>query len=482
MIRAKDLSFSYGTTPIFDQVNFHIQDHTKVGIVGTNGSGKSTLLKLISGLDSPDSGLLQVDGKVEGVPQEVKTDPILDSAPTIRYYLNPHGQYPDYRLRQLLAGLEMSTLDLGLTPKNLSGGQKTKLAIIRALLLQPDILLLDEPTNFLDTAGKKWVMSFLDRYPKTLIIISHDLSLLDHSINKILYLNPQTHHIDEYAGNYTRFLELKQEKEDLLKRQVASQQQHIRRMQQGVLKMSHFKSGKGVRQRLNLERRLEAAIASLPQLPPEAKKIKLVLPDPAWVGSLPLWVKSVSKSFGAKVVLKQVTLDINRGERIALQGPNGAGKSTLIKIIMGLLPPDSGEVIRDPKLNIGYYSQEFENFDMNLTLLETMRLRCQMGPDQARPILGRFLFPGDKVFQKVSLLSGGEKTRLSIALLLAQNYNLLILDEPTTYLDPLSQRVILDAIKVYQGALLVVSHTPEFITELLPSRQLLLPENKFITC
>ena len=181
-------------------------------------------------------------------------------------------------------------------------------------------------------------------------------------------------------------------------------------------------------------------------------------------------------------MLQNVTIDVNRGERIALIGANGAGKSTLIKIIMGMVTADSGEIIKDQKLKIGYYSQEFETFDFEKTLYQTLKEKCQAGETVIRSILGRFLFSGDKVFQKVGLLSGGEKTRLAIAVLLAQDFNLLILDEPTTYLDVLSVRLILEAIKEYKGALIVVSHSDEFIDELKVSRKLYLPENRIELC
>ena len=194
-----------------------------------------------------------------------------------------------------------------------------------------------------------------------------------------------------------------------------------------------------------------------------------------------IFIEHLTKDYGNSKGVFDLSFSIRQGEVFGYLGPNGAGKSTLIKIIMGLVQPDNGEVIRDSKINIGYYSQEFENFDLNKTLAETMREKCKIGEDRARPMLGRFLFMGDKVFQRVGLLSGGEKTRLAIATLLGQNFNLLILDEPTTYLDPLSQRVILEAVKEYKGAILVVSHTPEFIEELRVAKKLWLPENRIET-
>ncbi len=482
MILAKDLSFFYGKDPIFENAEFFVAKNSKVGLVGQNGSGKSTLFKLITGEEFPDNGRINISGKVMSVPQEVKRDEKMEQAPSVRHYLDPQYQKEDHQLLRILAKLELAHLNLDDHPQNLSGGQKTKLAIARALISEPDILLLDEPTNFLDIAGKAWVMNFLGRYQKTLIIISHDLNLLDKNIDKILEVNPQTKKIEEYFGNYSHYVQLKGEKLEHLSHQIHTQERRLVQMKKGLLKIAGNRSEKGVRMRLNLEKRIRTAQANLPSMPPEAKKIKINLPQPDWLGELPLLALNISKSFGEKQVLSKVDFDIKRGERISLAGPNGVGKSTLIKILLGIVQPDSGEIVKDDRLKIGYYSQEFETFDLNKNLLETVREKCTLTESQIRSLLGRFLFSGDKVFQKVSTLSGGEKTRLSIATILSQTYNLLILDEPTTYLDVLSQRLILESLKLYQGSMIIVSHTPEFISELKPNRQLLLPENKFDFC
>ena len=479
MISAKNLFYSYSREPIFAGADFFIGKDQKVGLVGANGSGKSTLFKLITGEEQPDDGKIEVGGKILLVPQEVKRDPVMENAHSIRQYLDPQNKKEDYELLRIVSKLELAQFSLDDKPTNLSGGQKTKLAIARALIQEPDVLLMDEPTNFLDTEGKQWVMNFLGRYPHTLIVISHDLNLLDAKIDKILEVNLQTHKIDDYAGNYTSYVKLKTEKDELLVRQIHVQEQHIIQMKKGWLKMSHVKSSKGVRQRLQLEKRIDKMEAGLPLMPPEAKRIKVHLPEPAWVGEIPIMAEHISKTYGTKKVLRDVSFDIKRGERIALVGQNGAGKSTLIKILMDRLDADEGEIIRDDKISIGYYSQEFETFDFNKNLLETVKDKCQLPEGTIRSQLGRFLFSGDRVFQNVGSLSGGEKTRLSIALLLVQNFNLLILDEPTTYLDVLSQRLILEALKAYQGAMLIVSHTPEFVAELKPARKFFLPENKW---
>jgi ATP-binding cassette subfamily F protein 3 len=479
MILGRGIIYRYSKEPIFNGAEFFVGKGEKVGIVGQNGSGKSTLFKLIMGEDHPDEGSVKVDGTVLGVPQEVKHDEQMEKANSVREYIDPKNKHEDYELRRLLSKLELGEYDLSDKPVKMSGGQKTKLAIVRALVASPDVLLLDEPTNFLDTAGKQWVMDFLGKYPKTLLIISHDLNLLDKSIDKILEVNGQSKKLDEYKGNYTEYVKLKGEKDALLVRQIHVQERHIVRMKKGWLKMSHVKSSKGVRQKLQLEKRIVTMEESLPTMPAEAKRFKIKLPEPAWVGSIPLMLSGINKSYGTKKVLTGIDFDIKRGERIALMGQNGAGKSTLIKIIMGMQEADSGEVYKDEKLVIGYYSQEFETFDFDKTLLETIKDVCSMPEQTLRGHLGRFLFGADKVNQKVRTLSGGEKTRLAIALLLGQNFNLLVLDEPTTYLDVLSQRLILEALKGYSGAMILVSHTPEFVTELKPNRKFYLPENRW---
>lgn len=478
MIKVSDLHFTWTDKPIFSGLNFSVNNGEKVGLVGINGSGKTTLFKMLSGLEQPDEGHLKVDGKVIYVPQEIRSDAVMDSAKNVFEYLSLPN-IPEYEIKRVLAGLGLDNIHFDTAPKSLSGGQKTRLGLARAILSQSDILLLDEPTNFLDEAGKKWVFNFIGLFPGTLLLVSHDLEFLGGKLNKIFYINPQSKTIDVYSGNYQSFIKLKEDKEAFLKRKIETDTKHLKRMKEGILKMSHLKSGKGVRQRLNLQHRVEKLEANMPTMPPEARKIKLILPDPVWVGEIPVFTKNVTKSFGLKAVLQNINLTIKRGQKTALLGPNGAGKSTLIKILLGELTPDTGEVIRDRKLKTGYYSQELSDLDQNLNLLETIkRLNSPINEGQIRSLLGRMLFVGDKIFQRVSSLSGGEKTRLSIARLLAQDFNFLVLDEPTTYLDPLSQRLILESLKDYTGALLIVSHNQEFIDELSCDQKLYLPENR----
>lgn len=480
MVTVQNITFGYSGVPLYTGVSFRIGKGQKVGLVGPNGAGKSTLFKLLLQEESPREGLVRIEGTIGHVPQEVNHDPALESAASIREYIDPEHKKEDKELLEMLAGFEMPYVNLYEKPQQMSGGQKTKFALARALIAEPDVLILDEPTNFMDTAGKAWVMQFLSTYPNTLLLVSHDLALIDNSISKVLAVDPSKKTIEEYKGNYTLYQKVKKEKDELLKRQVLKEQKHIAQMEEAVRKASGNKSKKGVRQKMNLKHRLERMKEKLPEMPKELKTIKITLPEPAWVGEIPLKALNIQKMYEYNLILADLSLVLRRGERLALIGHNGAGKSTFLKILMGRVEPDSGEVLKDPKLSVGYYSQEFETFDLKKTLLETVWDELGMPEAKARGFLARFLFDSTKIRQPIMTLSGGEKTRLAIALLMLHDHNLLILDEPTTYLDVMSQRVILDSLKEYKGSMIVVSHTEEFIQELEPSRAILLPDERVV--
>ncbi len=470
-IRVTNLSFGYGAKPLLVDANFRVEDGQKVGLVGENGTGKSTLLKLFMGEEYPEEGDVHIDGTMELVPQEVKRDPVMEAATNVFQYVNPEGKIAEHEIRKLFAGLGINDLDLDSSPKEYSGGVKTKLALARALFKQPDILLLDEPTNFMDREGKAWGMGLLAHYPKTLILISHDLGLMDQAIDRVIYINKHKHQIEEYKGNYSKYVKLQKEAAQVFKKQVLGQQRKIEQLERAVKVI-------GVDARIVMQKRIARLKEVLPELPPEVRSIKIQLPEPARSGEIPLSAKGVSKSFGKLTVMKNLNFAIRRGERIALLGPNGVGKSTLIKILIGELTPDSGTVERNVANKIGYYSQEFENFDFDKTVLQLFMDKCERMESFCRPFLGKFNFPANKVHQSVGTLSGGEKTRLAVAMLCSTDANLLVLDEPTTYLDVLSQRVILDALKAYKGTMIIVSHTEEFIRELKPDKVFLMPEAK----
>lgn len=479
MLKITDLEFGYADSPLYEKVSFLVAKGHKVGLVGQNGSGKSTLLKIIKGEEESYKGKVEVSGEIALVPQEVKYDPILEIAKTAREYVDPEKTSQDFEILKLLKNLEFE-LDLKSKPSELSGGQKTKLALARALLSNPDILLLDEPTNFMDDSGKKFVMGFLAKYMGTVIVISHDLNLMDRCLDKVLFVNPATKSIEEYSGTYSDFVRLKKEREETLKKQIIVKAKHIKQMEEGLRKMTRFSSAKGVRARVRQQKRIAKEKANLPQMPTQLRQMSISLPTPANIGELVIKAEHISKSYSDLHVLKNVNFSILRGQKIVLVGSNGAGKSTFIKIIMDRLKADSGFVTKNPQVKIGYYSQEFETFDFNQTLLDAFMHQTHKDTSFARGFLGRFNFVQDKVFQRIESLSGGEKTRLSIAMLMGVDNNLLILDEPTTYLDVMSQRIILESLKQYKGTMIIVSHEAQFLQELKPDKAYLFPEEKMV--
>jgi len=473
MLKVTDLTFSYGERPLYQEVGFIVGKGQKVGLVGPNGSGKSTLLSILTGKESGYTGRVEILGKVILVPQEIKYDPEMEKSSSVRKYIDPSDLHQDFEIGKMLHGLDLN-INVDSDPKVLSGGQKTKLALARALFQNPDILLLDEPTNFMDKEGKVWVTRFLSEYEGTVILISHDLKLMDKVIDKVLVISPHNSSIEEYKGTYSDYVRLKKEHDERIRREIEIKSRHIKKAQ------ARYQSMRADEKKSILRRRIEREILALPEAPAELKKIKVRLPTPRRVGELPIKVMGISKSYGSLEVLHNLDFSILRNEKIVFIGSNGTGKSTLIKILMGRLSPDNGEVIEGSGLSVGYYSQEFETFDFKKTVIGTFCEITNKDESYARAFLGSFLFSNEKVFQNVGSLSGGEKTRLSIASLAGADNNLLVLDEPTTYLDVLSQRVILESLKKYEGAMIIVSHTPEFVRELSPHRALLFPEQKMV--
>lgn len=476
MIRVNNISFSYGLDPVFEAVNFFVSKNHKVGLVGPNGSGKSTLLKLLVGTEEVSSGTIDIIGRIGIVPQEVKHDPNMSHSKIIRDYIDPNGKVENFELLKILSGLELKDLDLQFPPLHLSGGQKTKLALARVLVDEPDILMLDEPTNFMDKAGKIWFMDFLSKYPKTLILISHDIELINKSIDEVLAINTFSKKVETYKGSYTDYVRLKADHDTHFEKHIIIEQKKIKHLEEGLKKHRGFRSKKGQRRKAILQKRVEQAKAKLPNLPPEVKKIKIKFPNPSRVNEIPVKFEKVGKTYGDKMVLNNLSFSLRRGEVFVLIGPNGSGKSTIIKTIIGMVETDSGNVIVADNVSMGYYSQEFETLNFESKILEFFSEKCNLDEFKTRGLLARFLFDKNKVNQKIESLSGGEKTRLAIALLILQEHNLLVLDEPTTHLDVLSQRIILEALKDYKGTIVLVSHSEQFIQELGPTRAIVMPE------
>jgi ATPase subunit of ABC transporter with duplicated ATPase domains len=305
MIQVKNVSFNH-LRPIFKEISFTVGVGQKVGLAGPNGAGKSTLFNLLTRQELPHEGNVEIEGSVVLVPQEVKRDPILEKSQTAREYLDEQYIHDNRDILEMLRGLELSEIELYESAHGLSGGQKTKLAIARALLHTPDILLLDEPTNFLDTKGKLWVMNFLSTYPKTLILVSHDLELLDKSIDKVIVINPENSKIEEYKGNYSQYIKLKAQHDALLIRQITNEVKHVKRMEKSLVGLMSRKSEKGVRQRVQLQKRIERIKEALPPLPKEAKQIQVALPKPQPLSDAPIKVQDIKKSFQEKLIFMRI--------------------------------------------------------------------------------------------------------------------------------------------------------------------------------
>jgi len=470
VLQVTDLAFGFGEKPLYSGVSFRVSRGQKIGLVGPNGSGKSTLLSIIRGEEKGFTGKVKLEGTIGLVPQEIKHDAKMESSSTVREYVDPEDKLEDFEINKMFKGLELS-ISLTHDPKTLSGGQKTKLALAKALFENPDILMLDEPTNFMDVSGKAWVMRFLANYHGAVIVISHDLKLMDTAIDKILAVTPYNGRIEEYKGNYTEYLKLKADKELNLKKELEIKTRHLKRTEE------RYNNSRAVATKSILRRKVEREREALPEVPQELRRISIRLPEPKRIGEVPIKTVEIKKSYGDLEVLRGVDFTILRGEKIALIGSNGTGKSTFIKILMDMIKPDSGEVRKNSEISIGYYSQEFETFDFNKSVMETFCEATEMNEGMARSFLGKFMFAGDKQLQRVGSLSGGEKTRLSIACLTGKDNNLLILDEPTTYLDVMSQRIILEALKEYKGTMIIVSHEPEFMKELKPTKAYLFPDH-----
>ncbi len=357
----------------------------------------------------------------------------------------------------------------------LSGGQRRRVELARILFSNADTMLLDEPTNHLDADSILWLRDFLKNFSGGLMVISHDVELMELVVNRVFYLDANRCVIDQYNMGWKNYLLQREQDEHRRKRERANAQKKANALMEQANKM-RAKATKAVAAQ-QMIKRAEKLLRGLEEERQSDKVAAIRFPDPAPCGKTPLSAQGLSKSYGSLEIFTDVDLAIDRGSRVVVLGLNGAGKTTLLRILAGATEPDTGEVVYGHGAKLGYFAQEHEILDGDRTVFENMKSAApDLDDTRVRTILGSFLFSGDDVDKPAGVLSGGEKTRLSLATLVVSSANVLLLDEPTNNLDPASREEILNALKAYQGAIVMVSHDEGAVEALDPERVLLLPD------
>lgn len=521
-MQIKNLTMSFGTQVLFENVNLNIPENEKVGVVGVNGAGKTTFFKIIMELEYPDDGkiILKNGSRVSWLPQVI-TDDVEDLNINVLDYLmlgrpidslnaklqrlyeelaNPNCdqnkvygeidkiqkqlEYWDvYNAESILLKIidGMNIDDTILTKKlgELSGGQKSKVAFAKLLYSKPEVILLDEPTNHLDEESKRYVVEYLKNYKGTIFIISHDIDFLNQVTTKTLFLDKRTRKLELFDGNYNKFKKIQLEREEALLKQAQIQQQEENKLREIVNKYANA-SGNRKRMAQDREKKLERLMKEKIQVLDKNKTIDFKIGINREDSKQPLKITDLSFKYDktdSKNIIDHLNFELSRGEKFLIVGENGAGKSTLLKLIMGLLEPDSGYIKLGNKTDIGYYAQELELLDNESTILDNL-ISMGYNQRQLRSILSKFLFYGNDVYKNVSVLSPGEKSRVALAKISLSGANMLLLDEPTNHLDPETQNLIAEVFKNYDGTMIVVSHNPEFVDNLGIERLLILPEGR----
>ncbi|MFH1724940.1 MAG: ATP-binding cassette domain-containing protein [Elusimicrobiota bacterium] len=464
MITVREVHKSFARQELFDGVSLQINARDRYALVGPNGSGKSTLFRMLLGEVEPDGGEIQVKrGVVAGyLPQEnapVSERAVLDEA--LDSFPCPDGRVVA-KAKSVLMGLGFSVEEFERKLSSLSGGWAMRVAMARLLIQEPDLLLLDEPTNHLDLEALLWLQEYLRGYRGAIFVISHDRSFINAVCRAVVSV--QDHGLKVYRGDYEAYVAEREAEKERLLAAHKRQQDEIAHMQDFIdrnrARASTASRAQSMIKRLEKIERIE--------LPPDGKEVKIRFPQPSRAGVRVLQLKDVHKSYGEVKVYRGVDFELERGWKMAFVGHNGAGKSTLLKVLAGVLPVDAGERVLGMEVKTGYFSQHRDGqLDSEKTVLEEAAKAGKAHSEEfVRTVLGTFLFPGDAVFKRVSVLSGGEKSRLALVKLLLDPPNVLLMDEPTTHLDMPSVEALIGALKAFEGTICFITHDLYFINTL----------------
>ncbi|MFY9263916.1 MAG: ABC-F family ATP-binding cassette domain-containing protein [Solirubrobacterales bacterium] len=517
LISAEHISKTIGARTLFDDINLTLYPGDKVGLVGRNGVGKTTFLKIIAEPRRDGDMTVRHWGNVGYLPQDPRIDGDVDLAKSVtdhvisslnldterdqlaalqlameadpseqaieRYstaqerFADKGGYSAEERARDFAAGIGLREERLDAPLTELSGGELRLAEIARILYGAPDALLLDEPTNHIDTDARLWLLDFMRDYRGGLLVISHDLKLLDESITRVVHLDEGR--TFEYKGSYSQYLRSREADEARREKTDAHREAEVRRMKTLADKM-RGQSAKRARAAKALDQRVDRLRDEAPSSIQRRREASYKFPDPPSCHRTVLVAEDLAKSYDDNEVFSDLSFTLDRGQRMCLIGFNGAGKSTLLRLIAKLTEPTAGRVEYGVGVSVGYYDQEHGDLDAGETVIENARkdLSGFSDPD-TRSLLAKFQLTGDCVYQNVMTLSGGEKTKLALAKLVAGRHNVLLLDEPTNNLDPASRDYVAEALNSWSGTIIAVSHDTEFIDALAPDFSLVLPEADF---
>lgn len=503
ILSVQNIGKAYGEDEILKGVSFHIEDYEKAAIVGMNGAGKSTLLKIITGDLSADEGeVFLAKGKSLGylsqhisftenasIYEEVlhAREDLIEREKQLRQMEEKMNHLSGAELEKLLEqyhawndafdqdggytfrsevggvlkGLGFTEEEFDKTIDELSGGQKTRVALARLLVSKPDLLLLDEPTNHLDIESISWLEGFLLNYKGAVILVAHDRYFLDRIVSKVVELEFHKAHV--FSGNYSDYAVKKRELRTAQMNAYLNQQREIKHQEEVITKLKQFNREKSIKRAESREKALDK-IERLEKPTEENARMHLTLSPNRESGKDVLHVENLAKSFEGQALFQDLTFDVYRGEKLALIGGNGTGKTTILKILMGMLPADAGEIKTGTGVEIGYYDQEHQGLHPEKTLMEEIGdAYPNLTNTQIRNTLAAFLFTEDDVFKRIGDISGGEKGRVAMAKLMLSGANFLLLDEPTNHLDMISKEILEDVLRDYTGTVLYVSHDRYFI-------------------